>query len=160
MEILVGNQQSRVVETQPYEEIIEQVLRQAAQEFALPDNTEVSVMLVDNEEIRQLNRNYRGVDRPTDVLSFALDEEDQAGDIPFANASQVHLLGDIIISLEKAAEQAEEYGHSPEREVGFLTIHGMLHLLGYDHNEPEETAEMRAMEEKILRASGLTRSLK
>jgi len=158
MQVQVGNQQNQVVETQRIEEIIQQVLTQAAQEFALPENTEVSVALVDNEEIRQLNRDYRGIDSPTDVLSFALDEEEQAGEIPFANASDLHLLGDIIISLERAGEQAVEYGHSIEREVGFLTIHGMLHLLGYDHNAPEETAEMRAMEEKIPQSPGLTRS--
>jgi len=157
MQILVGNQQSKMATTEPFEKIVRLVLEKAAQEFSLPDEVEVSVTFVDNEEIRQLNRGYRGVDSATDVLSFALNEEEQAGLIPFANASDVHLLGDIIISLEKAVEQAAEYGHSVEREVGFLTIHGMLHLLGYDHQEEEETQEMRALEEKILQASGLTR---
>lgn len=157
MEILLGNQQSKVVATSNLETIINLVLNQAAQVLDLPKNIEVSLTLVDNEAIRELNRDYRGIDKATDVLSFALDEEDQAGDIPFANGSENHLLGDIIISLERAQEQATDYGHSLEREVGFLTIHGLLHLLGYDHLEPEETAKMREQEERILAVSGLSR---
>ena len=157
MIVQVGNQQNKVATTKEVETIINLVLEQAAQEFSLPDNIEVSVTLVDDEEIRQLNKDYRGLDSATDVLSFALDEEDQAGEIPFANASGLHLLGDIIISMERAGEQAGDFGHSLEREVGFLTIHGMLHLLGFDHNETEETKEMRELEEKLLQASGLTR---
>ena len=157
MLVQVGNQQNKVATTKEVETIINLVLEQAAREFSLPDNVEVSVTLVDDEEIRQLNKDYRGLDSATDVLSFALDEEDQAGEIPFANATGLHLLGDIIISVERASEQAGDFGHSLEREIGFLTIHGMLHLLGYDHNETEETKEMRELEEKILQASGLTR---
>jgi len=157
MIIQVGNQQNKVATTKEVETIINLVLEQAAKEFSLNDNEEVSVTLVDDDEIRQLNKEYRGLDSATDVLSFALDEEGQAGEIPFANASEVHLLGDIIISVERASEQAGDFGHSLEREIGFLTIHGMLHLLGYDHNETEETKEMRELEEKILQASGLTR---
>lgn len=157
MIVQVGNQQNKVTTTKEVETIINLVLEQAAREFSLTDNEEVSVTLVDDEEIRQLNKDYRGLDSATDVLSFALDEEEQAGEIPFANASDLHLLGDIIISVERASEQAGDFGHSLEREIGFLTIHGMLHLLGYDHNETEETKEMRELEEKILKASGLTR---
>lgn len=157
MLVQVGNQQDLVEATEQIEEMINKVLVQAAQEFSLLDDVEVSVTLVDNEEIRRLNKEYRGLDSATDVLSFALDEEDQAGEIPFANATGLHLLGDIIISMERAGEQASDYGHSLEREIGFLAVHGMLHLLGYDHNEAAETLEMRELEEKLLLASGLTR---
>jgi len=106
----------------------------------------VSIALVDNDYIRSLNREYRQKDAPTDVLSFPLadDEDDE-------------ILGDVVISLEKAAEQAKEYGHSFSREVAFLTVHGVLHLLGHDHYEEEETRIMRAKEEKILSALGLER---
>ncbi len=157
MRIQIANNQNKITVNEDIEEVINLVLSEAAREFSLPEQVEVSVSLVDNEEIRILNRDYRGLDRATDVLSFALDENDRAGDIPFVNGSGLHLLGDIVISLEKAREQAAEYGHSLERELGFLTVHGFLHLMGYDHQEPEETAEMRAMEEKILSAANLTR---
>ncbi|GAV22054.1 rRNA maturation RNase YbeY [Carboxydothermus pertinax] len=105
----------------------------------------VSVALVDNNYIQSLNRDYRQKDTPTDVLSFPLaDDEDD-------------VLGDVVISLEKALEQAKEYGHSFLREVSFLTVHGVLHLLGHDHYTEEETRIMREKEEKILKALGLER---
>ncbi|MDD6308891.1 MAG: rRNA maturation RNase YbeY [Clostridia bacterium] len=107
-------------------------------------NHEVSVLITDNAGIRELNRTYRQIDRETDVLSFPMEDDGL-------------LLGDIVLSLEKAYAQAEEYGHSPAREMGFLTVHSMLHLYGYDHMEEEERVEMRRMEEKILAAMGLYR---
>ncbi|MBE7064140.1 MAG: rRNA maturation RNase YbeY [Clostridia bacterium] len=97
----------------------------------------VSVLVCDNAAIKELNAQWRGIDKATDVLSFPMEDGDE-------------MLGDIVLSLEKAYEQAEEYGHSPAREIGFLTVHSMLHLYGYDHIEEEDRAEMRAMEEKIL----------
>ena len=103
---------------------------------------EISFALVDNEQIRELNKVYRGIDEPTDVLSFPMDEE---------------IWGDIIISIDKVISQAEEYGHSLERELGFLVVHGILHLLGYDHQTPEEEAIMRQKEEKVLGELNLTR---
>ena len=111
---------------------------------------EVSLILTENQEIRLLNRDYRSLDKPTDVLSFPQEEdftlwEQGLNPMPLA-------LGDIIISLEKAAEQAREYGHSIERELVFLFIHGLLHLLGYDHQNPEDEAQMRAMQRDILTA--------
>lgn len=157
MIILVGSLQNNNTDLDKNEEIIRLVLEEAAREFSLGDNTEVSVTLVDNEEIRRLNKEYRGMDRATDVLSFALDEADQAGEIPFVDASGFHLLGDIIISAERAGEQAADFGHSVAREIGFLAVHGLLHLLGYDHDKPEETRKMRELEERILSASGLAR---
>lgn len=157
MEILVANHQNKVDFTPGMEEIISKVLQEAAEQFKLPGETEVSVALVDDEEIRVLNRDYRGLDEPTDVLSFAFDDETDTGDIPFAAAGEVHILGDIVISLERAKNQAAEYGHSFEREIGFLTIHGMLHLLGFDHQEEGEEQEMRRWEEMILQKIKMTR---
>lgn len=97
----------------------------------------VSVLVCDNAAIKELNAQWRGIDKATDVLSFPMEDGDK-------------MLGDIVLSLEKAYEQAAEYGHSPAREIGFLTVHSMLHLYGYDHIEEADRAEMRAMEEKIL----------
>ena len=114
---------------------------------------EISVTFVDNNHSHELNKQYRNIDRPTDVLSFALNEgEDDGYDGP-----DTALLGDIIISLEKVQEQADEYGHSFERELAYLTIHGMLHILGYDHMEPDDKAEMRKEEEFILQRLGYVR---
>lgn len=124
-----------------------------------PDlDPEVSILLVDDQEIQSLNNTYRGLDQPTDVLSFAM-EEDMAGDeVPdFFVSEDNNILGDIVISLETAARQAEEYGHSFEREAAFLTVHGMLHLLGYDHCTEEDRVEMRSREEEILTRLGLSR---
>lgn len=148
----MGNQQQKVNNVESVEKVILSVLREMAREFELSSETEVSVILTDNEGIRVLNREYRGKDCPTDVLSFALDEGEE-----IANASDLHLLGDIVISLERAMEQAEEYGHSLEREAGFLTAHGMLHLLGYDHDTPDEEKEMQELTENVLRNLTLVR---
>ncbi len=118
---------------------------------------EVDVTLVDDAEIHVLNRDYRGVDRPTDVLSFALDEESEDSDEPeLIGAPEEHLYGDIIISAETALRQAQEYGHGLERELTYLAVHAMFHLLGYDHMTEEEKREMRAKEEEALRAIGLS----
>ena len=119
----------------------------------LDDMTEVDITIVDDEEIHQLNRDYRNVDRPTDVLSFALDEDDE--DEPELLEGQLHLLGDIIISAETATRQAEEFGHGLEREIVYLAVHGLLHLLGYDHMVEEDKVIMRAKEEEALRAINL-----
>lgn len=107
-------------------------------------NYEVSVLVTDNAGIHALNREHRDIDRETDVLSFPM--EDGEG-----------LLGDIVLSLEKAYAQAAEFGHSPTREVAFLTVHSMMHLFGYDHIEEDDRIKMRAMEEKILSGMGLMR---
>jgi probable rRNA maturation factor len=138
------------------EEIIQQVIEAVGEELELEDNIEVSIALVDDATIQELNRDYRNLDCPTDVLSFALDEE-ELGDTPFVEGGDTHLLGDIVISLERTFRQAQEYGHSFERELAFLTVHGMLHLLGYDHEEEDDTKEMRALEKTILKKLKLTR---
>ena len=118
-------------------------------------DAEISLTFVDNEGIRVLNRDYRGVDRETDVLSFPL-MDFEGGEEPPADEPAVSL-GDIVLSLEKTAAQAEEFGHSFEREAAFLCVHSMLHLLGYDHiNSEEEDAEMRRRQREILANMGLS----
>lgn len=117
---------------------------------------EVSVVVTDDAELHELNREYRGVDAPTDVLSFPMYDpaEEAAAD---ESDPACALLGDIVISLERAERQAEEFGHSVERELGYLAAHGLLHLLGYDHETDGERERMRALEEAALEALGLIR---
>ena len=134
--------------------LIEKVISEALRYEGVNDNTEVSVTIVDNEEIRKINNKFRNIDRATDVLSFPLIDFDNES-LP-DDGSKIYL-GDIIISIERAKEQAKEYGHSIDREIGFLTAHSMLHLLGYDHMEPEEEKEMFAKQEEILNNLGLRR---
>lgn len=109
-----------------------------------------SVIIVDNNEIHEINKKYRGIDRPTDVISFALEEEEDY-------EVKERLLGDIYVSIDKVYEQAKEYGHSVKRELFFLVTHGFLHLLGYDHMEPEEEKEMFSLQEQILDSYGVKR---
>jgi len=110
-----------------------------------------NVIIINNEEIHRMNKEYRGVDRPTDVISFALEDDDTF------ISTDVRVLGDIYISIDKAKEQAESYGHSLKRELSFLTIHGILHLLGYDHMTNEEEKEMFNLQEMILNEYGIKR---
>lgn len=109
-----------------------------------------SVIIIDNERIHEINKTYRGIDRPTDVISFAL-EEDENYEV------KERLLGDIYISIDKVYEQAKEYNHSIKRELFFLVTHGFLHLLGYDHMEKDEEKEMFTLQEKILDSYGVKR---
>lgn len=120
-------------------------------------SAEINVTFVDNEQIRELNLNYRKKDSATDVLSFPLSEN---GKFDLNPDSGAYVLGDIVISLERAEEQAEKYGHSLKREVSFLTVHSMLHLLGYDHEAGGlEAMKMHDKEEQILGALGLNREV-
>ncbi len=112
---------------------------------------EITVTLVDDEAIHEINRSYRNVDRPTDVISFPSEEGESIAAIPDG------FLGDIIISVPRARAQAEEYGHSFRRELSFLAVHGTLHLLGYDHMTDEEAKEMFGLQEEILREMGIER---
>ena len=117
------------------------------------NDCEVSITLTDNEGIHALNKQYRNIDAPTDVLSFPLVEYEASDEPP---VDDENMLGDIVISLERAEEQAEEFGHSFEREVSFLTVHSMLHLLGYDHvNSEAEEKEMRERQRAIMKNLGL-----
>lgn len=142
---------------------LNEALQLAAEQEGV-QNGEVTLTFVDNQEIHQLNKQYRGIDRPTDVLSFAMnDDVDDELEIIFEVESEDELdplsgmLGDIIISVERAEEQRIEYGHSLEREIGFLFVHGFLHLLGYDHQDDEAEAIMMAKQEAVLQKVGLIR---
>lgn len=118
-------------------------------------SAEISVTFVDNEEIHQLNKQYRDKDMPTDVLSFPLGEN---GEYDVDRTTGAKMLGDVVISMEKAVDQAELYGHSLQREVGYLTAHSVLHLLGYDHETGIERVHMREKEELVMEQLGLPAS--
>lgn len=118
------------------------------------ENSEVSITLTDDKNIHELNKKYRGIDRPTDVLSFAFRESDE----PEILNAELETLGDIIISVERAKIQAEDFGHSFLREVIFLEVHGFLHLLGYDHMEENDRIEMESEQKFIMEKIGITRN--
>ncbi|WP_408605200.1 rRNA maturation RNase YbeY [Caldicellulosiruptor obsidiansis] len=126
--------------------------------FLQEENFEVSVLIVDNNFIKELNRNYRNVNKETDVLSFPIFEfkNGQLQEDIVVVEDEIPL-GDIVISIEKALQQAKEFGHSLEREVAYLTVHSVLHLLGFDHIEEDDRKVMRKYEEQILDSMGLTR---
>lgn len=134
-------------EREPLAILLNQGVQEAIRLSNGSEAAEVSLVLIDDQRIHELNFEYRGVDRPTDVLSFALQEEvDGEPDIEVED----EMLGDILISVERAREQAAEYGHSFEREIIYLAVHGTLHLLGFDHEEELDKQEMRSKEEEIM----------
>lgn len=151
---------------------LEQLLQLCGEQENVSDG-EVALTFVDDEAIRELNKQYRGLDKPTDVLSFAMQEigdeeleiiygEDDFEDSDDADGEAEvdgfeEPLGDIVISVPRAIAQAEEYGHSVDRELGFLFVHGFLHLIGYDHQTEEEEKAMFGKQEQILQKAGLTR---
>ncbi|OAS85031.1 MULTISPECIES: rRNA maturation RNase YbeY [Metabacillus] len=136
---------------------VEDLLQFAAEVEAVAQNAELSVTYVTNERIQEVNREYRDKDLPTDVISFALEEIGE-GEIEIVGLEQPPILGDIIISIPRAKEQAVEYGHSFMRELGFLAVHGFLHLLGYDHMNHQDEKEMFTKQKDILDRYGLKRS--
>lgn len=152
--ILFSDEQDKLTLDFDPVQLCEDCTRQALIEEEIEDDAEVSLTFTDNEEIRKLNAEYRDIDRETDVLSFPLGDENGYEVNPETDAL---LLGDIVISLEKAKAQAEEYGHTMKREVAFLIAHSLFHLLGYDHITPEEEKEMFAKQENVLSALGITR---
>lgn len=135
---------------------LENLLNFAASKEMVEPGSEVSVTFVTDERIHEINREYRDKDRPTDVISFALEEAGE-GELEIVGADIPRVLGDIIISTAKAREQANEYNHSFMREVGFLLVHGFLHLLGYDHETEEDEKIMFSRQREILDEYGLTR---
>ena len=138
-------------------ELLEQVVDFAVKQVLGEDEVELTVTLTDGETIREINKEHRGIDSETDVLSFPLWDR-RAGEEPFVNPdTDAIMLGDIIISIPRMKEQAEEYGHSERRELAYLCIHGVLHLIGYDHIEENDKTEMRGKEEELLSALRLTR---
>lgn len=136
--IYFDNRQDLIKIDEEIEKIVEKSIEAALKEIEFTDDYEVSVSFVGDEEIHELNRDYRGVDRTTDVLSFPMDDE-------FTN-----MLGDIVININKVIEQAKEYGHSEKREISYLTVHSTLHLMGFDHEEEEDKKDMRAVEDRVM----------
>lgn len=151
MNLLIDNRTAETLLPE-WEDAINKAAAEALRYEEFTEDCEISVSIVDNEEIRRINHQFRNIDKATDVLSFPMLTFAE-GEEAEVNEKDEIILGDIIISLERAREQAEEYGHSLKREIAFLTAHSMLHLLGYDHMEPEEEAEMfRRQKEILLRA--------
>ena len=144
------------------QKLIRDVLEFAGSYIHLADNTEMSVTLVNNDEIHQINKKYRGVDRATDVISFAIEDDDDDDDFPIVMGEELkesipENIGDIFVSVDKVAEQADYLGHSFERELGFLCVHGFLHLNGYDHMKKADADVMFPLQKEILNAYGLKR---
>ena len=140
--------------------LVKDLLQYAAQKLQLKDNTEMSVTITTNPAIKKLNKQYRGVDRATDVLSFAAEESGDETPIvmdPELAAELPANLGDLFVSIDKVAEQAKFLGHSTDQELGFLVVHGFLHLNGYDHEQPADEQRMFALQRAILDDYGLTR---
>lgn len=135
--------------------LVEKLLQHAATVEGI-EEAEVSVTFVTNEAIHEINREYRDKDQPTDVISFALEEMGE-DEVQIIGEGMPRVLGDIIISTDRTREQAEEYGHSFERELGFLAVHGFLHLLGYDHMNEADEKEMFGKQDEILELYGLGR---
>lgn len=135
-----------------YEQDFTAIIEQALKTLVIEDDVEVSCVLVDDERIHEINREYRHIDRSTDVISFAMEDNDQ-----FYVEGMPRTLGDIFISVDHAKKQAEEYGHSLRREMCFLFTHGILHLLGYDHMTDEQEKEMFGLQDEILGALSIER---
>jgi probable rRNA maturation factor len=163
MALLIENNQTSI---EDFQDFFEDVLQKAIEYLKLNMDLEVSLLLTENEEIHRLNREYRGKDNPTDVLSFPLLELNPINHDAWLSDLEANrtpgngevVLGDIVISVEKAQEQAQEYGHDIKRELGFLFVHGLLHLLGYDH-ETRQTDDqtMKELQEAILLGCNLSR---
>mgnify|MGYP003375853186 CR=1 FL=1 len=150
----------------PWEAIIKEIVEASLDYEKCPYEAEVSVILTDNETIQEINREQRGIDSPTDVLSFPLVDYERPSDFDhvedavedyFNPETGELMLGDIVISVDKVEEQAQKYGHSQKRELAFLVAHSMLHLCGYDHMEDEERLEMEQRQREILETRGYTR---
>lgn len=150
----------------PIEETAERVIRAALSVEQCPYEAEVNLLITDSEGIREYNENYRGIPRETDVLSFPFVDYESPGDFSIALSDKNRyfnpetgelLLGDIILCKERVFSQAEEYGHSVIREFAYLLVHSMLHLLGYDHMEPDEEEQMRGHQDKIMEELNILR---
>lgn len=149
--ILMSNRQKKIILTPQTVRLIKTAVNTTLEYEGFERKCEISVTFVDNEKIHEINRMQRGIDRPTDVLSFPIYDDDYSD-------GEYCILGDVIISLERACEQAGEYGHSFDREVAFLTVHSVLHLLGYDHETSlDDEKDMFWRQEEIMKIMGLTR---
>ena len=157
LKIYYANEQKIVKIPLSLRNLINRVVKATLENENFKKDAEISVSFVDNETIHKLNLEYRGKDKPTDVLSFPMTDGDEEEDDIDLSTGAV-MLGDIIISAEKAMEQANEYGHGIEREICFLAVHSTLHLLGYDHETSEDDEKhMNQTQEAILQKIGLTR---
>ena len=152
MPVIINNEQEQLTIPAHWAALIDKVAAIYQQAEEIPAAAEIGLTFVDNAAIQALNREHRDKDTATDVLSFPMYEPDE----PFDDEDEL-LLGDIVISLERAQEQAAEYGHGLEREVMYLLVHGLLHLAGYDHLEDGEKNEMRRREEELLTEIGAIR---
>ena len=156
VKVVISNRQKEVKIPTGIRLLVRRCCNAALREEKFTEDAEIAVSFVDNKEIQELNAKYRGKDIPTDVLSFPLGED---GKYDRNQETGALLLGDIVISLPKAVEQANFYGHSLQREIGFLTVHSMFHLLGYDHeNGGIEAVRMREKEETVLTMLGIPRA--
>ena len=155
MSVLIDNRQEEIKVDEALEAFVVQVVEKVLAYEQCEEAFEVSISFVNNQEMRKLNKEYRNIDKETDVLSFPLvefiEEELNTEDEDAEYIEEEIALGDIVISMEKAVEQSEEYGHSFKRELAFLLVHGMLHLLGYDHDEEASEGEMFDKQEEILK---------
>lgn len=163
MNIIITNEYEGVMPIN-YETIIQEVVETACDYVECPFESSVEVLLTDNDEIHEINLSHREIDRPTDVLSFPMNDYPAPADFSeiedmgtFDPDTGELMLGDIVVSIDKVASQAEEFGHSKERELAFLIAHSMLHLFGFDHMEEEERKIMEAKQEEILAMKGYTR---
>jgi probable rRNA maturation factor len=156
-EVIITDMQEKVVIERDIADLLSDIISFTLVQEGASQQVEVSVALVDNDYIRELNKNYRCIDAPTDVLSFAMTEGSDGEELFEMAIPEGEILGDIVISMERAQEQARDYGHSLVREMGYLAVHGVLHLLGYDHELEEDKRVMRAKEEDILKAFDLKR---
>ncbi|MBU5669952.1 rRNA maturation RNase YbeY [Peptoniphilus sp. MSJ-1] len=148
MNIYYDNRQDEIEITEEMTSLIEKSVDMVLEVLELDKDVEVSISFVSDDEIRELNRDYRNVDRTTDVLSFPIDDEFEINS---------RILGDVVINTRKVIEQAKEYEHSNTRELSYLTVHSILHLLGYDHIEESDKEEMRRVEKLVMKELGIER---
>ena len=148
-----------IEENEIYEEVIKKVLKECFKEEKITNSKlSITITLTNPQNIQEINKKYRDIDKPTDVLSFPMFEKEELdAKIEKKDFEYEDILGDIIISIEKVQEQAEEYGHSFERELSYMIVHGFYHLMGYDHIEEEDKKIMRPKEEKILKSLKIER---
>ena len=150
MELFIDNRQNKIEIKEELNEIIKKVAKECLEFENRTVDYEISVSIVENEEIKQLNNTYRGVDKVTDVLSFPMEEEDS-----FIEDGELEVLGDIVISAERALEQSNDFGHDFIREIAYLTAHSMFHLMGYDHMTEEDKNDMRDREKQVMKNLGI-----
>ncbi|NDI33716.1 rRNA maturation RNase YbeY [Chengkuizengella sediminis] len=161
LQLACSNDQNEIEITEEWIQKLDELL-QVAGKIENISSGEVTLTFVDDKAIHQLNKEYRGIDRPTDVLSFAMQESGvEETEIFYEDDVEIDelstMLGDVVISVTTAKRQSEEYGHSLQREIGFLFVHGFLHLVGYDHQDEQSEKEMFNKQERILQEAGLTR---